>query len=48
VIEVRQNLIPNRVDIKFRVQIVEEKSRIDNFKADTVIGADRKGLCSLS
>jgi|AntAceMinimDraft_12_1070368.scaffolds.fasta_scaffold74998_1 IS30 family transposase len=38
-----RGLIPNRVDIELRDQIVEEKSRIGDLEADTVIGANHKG-----
>jgi IS30 family transposase len=38
-----RGLIPNRVDIELRDKIVEEKSRIGDWEADTVIGANHKG-----
>jgi IS30 family transposase len=38
-----RGLIPNRVDIELRDKIVEEKSRIGDLEADTVIGANHKG-----
>jgi IS30 family transposase len=38
-----RGLIPNRVDIDQRDKIVEEKSRIGDWEADTVIGANHKG-----
>ena len=38
-----RGLIPTRVDIELRDQIVEEKSRIGDLEADTVIGANHKG-----
>ena len=38
-----RGLIPNRVDIELRDQIVEDKSRIGDLEADTVIGANHKG-----
>lgn len=37
-------LIPNRVDISEREAIVETKSRIGDWEADTVIGAGRSGV----
>lgn len=38
-----RDLIPNRIDIELRDQIVEEKSRIGDLESDTVIGANHKG-----
>ena len=38
-----RGLIPGRVDISERDPIVETKSRIGDFEADTIIGADHKG-----
>lgn len=38
-----RGLIPNRVDIELRDKIVEEKSRIGDWEADTVIVANHKG-----
>lgn len=38
-----RGLIPNRVDIELRDKIVEEKSRIGDWEADTVIGSNHKG-----
>ena len=38
-----RGLIPNRVDIELRDKIVEAKSRIGDWEADTVIGANHKG-----
>jgi IS30 family transposase len=38
-----RGLIPNRVDIELRDQIVEEKSRIGDWEGDTVIGAHHQG-----
>ena len=35
--------IPNRVDISARPKIVEEKSRIGDWEADTIIGAKNQG-----
>lgn len=35
--------IPNRVDIKKRSPIIERKSRIGDWEADTIIGAGHKG-----
>jgi len=35
--------IPNRVDISERPKIVEEKSRIGDWEADTIIGAKNQG-----
>jgi IS30 family transposase len=35
--------IPNRVDIKERPLVVEEKSRIGDFEGDTIIGAKHQG-----
>ena len=38
-----RGLIPGRVDISMRDSIVETKSRIGDWEADTVIGANHKG-----
>jgi len=38
-----RGLIPNRVDISERDPIVETKSRVGDWEADTIIGADHKG-----
>jgi len=38
-----RGLIPNRVDIDQRPAIVAEKSRIGDWEADTIIGANHKG-----
>jgi IS30 family transposase len=38
-----RGLIPDRVDISLRPQIVEEKIRAGDWEADTVIGAGHKG-----
>lgn len=38
-----RGLIPNRVDISLRPEIVEHKSRIGDFEGDTIIGAKHKG-----
>ena len=38
-----RGLIPNRVDIEFRDRVVEAKSRIGDWEADTVMGAEHKG-----
>ena len=38
-----RGLIPHRVDIELRDKIVEAKSRIGDWEADTVIGANHKG-----
>jgi len=38
-----RGLIPHRVDIELRDKIVETKSRIGDWEADTVIGANHKG-----
>ena len=38
-----RGLIPDRVDISQRDPIVETKSRIGDFEADTIIGKDQKG-----
>lgn len=38
-----RGLIPGRVDIDARPDIVEEKSRFGDFEGDTVIGKDHKG-----
>ena len=39
-----RGLIPNRVDIDQRPPIVAAKSRIGDWEADTIIGADHKGV----
>ena len=39
-----RGLIPNRVDIDQRPAIVAEKSRIGDWEADTIIGANHKGV----
>lgn len=39
-----RGLIPNRVDIKDRPKIVEEKSRLGDWEADTIIGKDHDGV----
>jgi IS30 family transposase len=36
--------IPNRIDIKQRPSIVEEKSRLGDWELDTIIGAGHKGV----
>src|SRR4029077_18948694 len=38
-----RGLIPNRVDIDQRPSIVAEKSRIGDWEADTIIGANHRG-----
>jgi IS30 family transposase len=38
-----RSLIPARVDIKARPAIVDDKSRIGDWEADTIIGASRQG-----
>ena len=38
-----RGLIPDRVDISEREKIVETKSRVGDFEADTIIGANHKG-----
>lgn len=38
-----RGLIPNRVDIDKRPEIVEEKSRIGDWEGDTIIGAQHQG-----
>jgi IS30 family transposase len=38
-----RGLIPNRVDIDRRPSVVAEKSRIGDWEADTIIGANHKG-----
>ena len=38
-----RGLIPGRVDISERPEIVDAKSRIGDWEADTVIGANHKG-----
>ena len=39
-----RGLIPNRVDIDQRPPIVAAKSRIGDWEADTIIGANHKGV----
>jgi IS30 family transposase len=39
----RKNCIPNRVSIEQRPTIVEEKTRVGDFEADTIIGKGRQG-----
>ena len=39
-----RGLIPNRVDIDQRPPIVAAKSRIGDWEADTIIGANQKGV----
>jgi len=39
----RKNRIPNRVSIEQRPTIVEEKARVGDFEADTIIGKGRQG-----
>jgi len=39
----RKNRIPNRVSIEQRPAIVEEKTRVGDFEADTIIGKGRQG-----
>ena len=38
-----RGLIPNRIDISERPAIVEERSRIGDWEADTIVGAQHKG-----
>lgn len=38
-----RTLIPNRVDIKDRPKIVEAKTRIGDWEADTIVGAKQQG-----
>jgi len=38
-----RGLIPNRVDIDERPEIVEEKSRIGDWEGDTIVGAQHQG-----
>ena len=38
-----RGLIPNRVDIKQRPMIVEEKTRVGDFEGDTIIGSHHQG-----
>lgn len=40
----RVSLIPNRITIQERPQIVEDKRRIGDWECDTVIGKDRKSV----
>jgi len=42
--EAGKGYIPNRVDIDQRDPIVEEKTRIGDFEADLVVGANHKGF----
>jgi IS30 family transposase len=39
----RKNRIPDRVSIEKRPQIVDDKSRVGDFEADTIIGKGKKG-----
>ena len=38
-----RGLIPNRIDIDQRPAIVEERSRLGDWEADTIVGAEHKG-----
>jgi IS30 family transposase len=38
-----RGLIPNRIDIDQRPAVVEERSRIGDWEADTIVGAGHKG-----
>jgi IS30 family transposase len=38
-----RGLIPNRIDIDRRPAIVEERSRIGDWEADTIVGSEHKG-----
>lgn len=43
-INARRSIIKNRVDIKERPKIVEEKSRFGDFEGDTIVGHGHKGF----
>ena len=38
-----RGLIPGRIDISLRPEIVEQKSRVGDFELDTIIGSNHKG-----
>jgi IS30 family transposase len=38
-----RGLIPNRIDISERPKIVERKSRVGDWEADTIVGSEHKG-----
>ncbi len=39
-----KSLIPNRIDIKERPYIVENKSRIGDWEGDTVLGLEKMAV----